>query len=123
MLLITQIISTLLMNYTKFENLRIPLYRSNQGLNNNMEYINSALKQIEDLKSYHLISSDTTLLDFGCGQGSLVNGLLYSKFNIKEYQGIDTDLKSIKWCQDNLSRNSQGYNFIEVSSYVHINLT
>ena len=66
-----------------------------------VDYINSAIEQIEMLLHEKLLDKNTELLDFGCGQGRLLNGLEYLKVKIIQYMGIDTDEISINWCSYN----------------------
>src|SRR5688572_17564926 len=80
-------------------NLFLPYNRSNEGLSDDQEYLGSAIEQVDELLQYCPLTGDTSILDFGCGQGRFANGLLASGKNIKSYCGIDTDLESIRWCQ------------------------
>ncbi len=101
----------------KYKGLNLPLFRTNEGLNNNEKYLISAIEQIDHLKSLNLINNSSKVLDFGCGQGRFVNGLEYSKTSIGNYYGIDTDLASINWCKRFISTYNAKYNFMHLAAY------
>jgi FkbM family methyltransferase len=95
------------MSAEKSENIEgiiLPEIRSNEGLSSHKEYIKSGIEQINFLKNEKLISEDTRILDFGCGQGRLLNSLKYSKTNFSSYIGLDTSEDSIRWCQSHLAK-------------------
>jgi SAM-dependent methyltransferase len=95
--------------YVEYKGVRLPVRRSNQALSNNQEYIEETKRQI----SMFLENSTDgkTVLDFGCGQGRLLNGLIYTKSRFSEYVGLDVDYKSVGWCIRNL-RYTQSISFI-----------
>jgi len=93
--------------------LNIPKFKSNQGLNNTTDYINSGVSQINFLIQHSLLNKDTNLLDFGCGQGRIANSLEFLNFKCNSYVGIDTDKKSINWCNQNIS-------YSDMYKYVHL---
>ena len=97
--------------------LNLPITRTNQGLNDNENYLISSKEQIDHLVSLDLINDTSNVLDFGSGQGRLVNGLRFAKINIKKYSGVDTDLNSIKWCKRFLSTYGSHYKFIHLPAF------
>ena len=100
----------------RFNSLNLPAFRSNQGLKSNQDYLNSGVEQINFLKSGNMLNAESSILDFGCGQGRLVNALEYSGTTIKSYTGIDTDERSISWCDKNLIYRNN-YRFIHLPAY------
>lgn len=100
-----------------FKGLNLPPFRTNQGLEDNETYLKSGVEQLQFLLKMDLIHDNTTFLDFGCGQGRIVNSFKYSNIRIKKYIGIDTDSNSIKWCNKYLSPYHDKYNFIHLPSF------
>ena len=101
----------------KFKNLFLPDNRSNENLNDNSLYLVSSVQQVNHLIDYCKLNHKTRLLDFGCGQGRLFNGITYLDIKYKKYVGIDTNLISIKWCKKWLSRYSNVGFFIHLPAY------
>lgn len=101
----------------KYNNLYLPLSRSNEKLYDDQDYVNSAVDQVKSLEKYCKITTATNILDFGCGQGRFANGLLASKQNIKSYFGIDTDSKSVEWCNKWLNQNNKNYTFLHLAAH------
>lgn len=96
-----------------YEGIILPTTRSNEGLSDHKAYLDSGIEQIAFLKQNHLISKNSKILDFGCGQGRLLNSLKYSKTKFSKYIGLDTSENSIKWCQKYLAK-SQDVEFIHL---------
>ena len=103
----------------KYQNLFLPNFRTNEALKNNETYISSATEQIDFLIKKCKLKRDSIFLDFGCGQGRMLNGLKYLKLSIKKYVGVDTDLKSINWCKKWLKTYSAESEFICLPAYNH----
>lgn len=101
----------------KYKSFNLPITRTNQGLNDNENYLNSSKEQIDHLVSLNLINESSNILDFGSGQGRLVNGLKFANVKVKEYTGVDTDSNSIKWCNRFLSHYNQNLNFIHLPAF------
>ena len=87
--------------YEAFQNLRLPVHRSNRGLQDNQAYLTSIRQQIAHISDY--LGADVSVLDFGCGQGRLLNGLVHSGTDFGSYLGVDLNPASIAWCCRNLS--------------------
>ena len=95
----------------------LPISRSNEGLSDDLIYLGSAIEQIDELLQYCSLTSDSSILDFECGQGRFANGLLAHAITIKNYCGIDTDLESIKWCECWIQRWHPNFAFIHVPAF------
>jgi len=102
-------------DYVDFEGLKLPKTRSNQGLSNHKDYVNSGIEQINFLVQKQLITPNTEVLDFGCGQGRLLNTLKYSKTAFGHYTGLDTASKSLNWCKKYLQY-ADNINFIHLAA-------
>lgn len=96
-----KLISFLYSDYIEYKGLRLPKQRSNQGLASNELYISETVAQLSKFLSKSNAAS-SHILDFGCGQGRLLNGLIYEKFPFAEYAGIDVDSRAISFCINNL---------------------
>ena len=88
-------------DFVVFEGLKLPLARSNQGMSDNKVYFSETKKQLE--VAFVGDSCEKKILDFGCGQGRLLNGFIYYNMGFKEYVGVDVDNSSIAWCVRNLT--------------------
>ncbi|GAA0191689.1 hypothetical protein GCM10009122_54240 [Fulvivirga kasyanovii] len=99
-----------------YKGLNLPNFRTNQQLSSNEDYLNSGIEQVDFLKEKGLLTNSSKILDFGCGQGRLANTLEYTNTPFSSYTGIDTDKKSIDWCNKNL-RYKDAYNFIHLSAH------
>jgi SAM-dependent methyltransferase len=97
-------------SFVEFEGLRLPNRRSNFGLNSEEAYIKSATDQIERIRPY--ISSGSRILDFGSGQGRLLNGLVHLGVDIGHYVGADIDARSVAWCVGNLGYPGKNVTFV-----------
>lgn len=101
----------------RYKSLYLPLVRSNEGLSDDQEYINSAIEQVNALLQFCELSSNTRLLDFGCGQGRFANGLLIRIPSIGSYCGIDTTKESIDWCKRWVQRYHRNFIFIHLPAH------
>lgn len=97
----------------EFEGVNLPLTRSNEKLADNRSYLDSGYEQIEQLLHFELLNENTSILDFGCGQGRLINSLTYFKTNYAKYTGLDTSKKSVDWCEKNLK-------YTDKISFIHL---
>lgn len=95
-------------------NLPHPGARSNQSLESDDAYIESAVAQVTDLLGLCELGVEPDILDFGCGQGRLANGLIVTKARIGAYHGIDTDGAAISWCQRWISDDHPDFRFTHV---------
>jgi SAM-dependent methyltransferase len=83
----------------KYKRCYLPRNRSNEELDDDNRYANSAIELVEALSKYTTIGSQTRILDFGSGQGRLATGLFLTKSRFASYVGIDTNKGSIEWCK------------------------
>jgi cyclopropane fatty-acyl-phospholipid synthase-like methyltransferase len=66
-------------------------------------YITSGVRNARMLQAECGIGPDCRILDIGCGQGRLLNGLLNCFGRIQRYVGIDVHEPSIRWLQENVA--------------------
>ena len=97
-------------DYQLFEGLRLPLRRSNRNLQDDAGYLASIAEQISHIRPY--LGEQTDILDFGCGQGRFLNGLLHTKTPFKSYLGADISPNSVAWCCRNLSYDHHQIGFL-----------
>lgn len=97
--------------------LTLPRRRSNEGLDDAQAYLASAAEQIRWLQAADALHPATRLLDFGCGQGRLVNGLAWTGTPVADYLGIDTNRTAIDWCQRHLSGYRAPYRFLHLPAH------
>lgn len=100
--LVKRILSCLTNDYIEFQGIRLPKRRSNQGLTSNIDYIAETKRQIRTFETEFDFELES-IFDFGCGQGRLLNGLIYTKSKFTDYVGLDVDAVSIQWCVKNLA--------------------
>jgi SAM-dependent methyltransferase len=91
--------------------------RFNQGLSDNIEYLNETLKQIKTLKENCNLEESNTILDFGCGQGRFANGLIHSGFKPLKYIGIDAHKVSIQWCNRFIHKYYNNFEFVHINAH------
>jgi cyclopropane fatty-acyl-phospholipid synthase-like methyltransferase len=74
-----------------------PRYREDEA------YVSSAVRNARMLQAECGIGPDSRILDIGCGQGRLLNGLVHCFGHIRRYVGIDVHESSILWLQENIA--------------------
>lgn len=101
----------------QYKNLFLPDFRSNENLNHNAAYLQSAINQIDHLVDYCDLTKDSRILDFGCGQGRLLNGITHLQKKFSTYEGLDTKMDSINWCNRWLSDYTGKFEFIYLPAF------
>lgn len=94
-------------DFITFKGLILPKARSNEGLSENEAYLHSGVEQIDYLVQNGLLRDHSYILDFGCGQGRLLNTLKYTGTKFQRYVGLDTSKASIDWCKEYLKYSDQ----------------
>ena len=94
-----------------YKGVHLPHVRSNESLNQDDEYIASALELVVELEKVTKIRRGLRILDFGCGQGRLANGLIINKTSNINYHGIDTHSNSIAWCKKHIKSKKNAFLF------------
>ncbi len=98
----------------EYEGYYFPNKRSNEALNNDQSYAESAIELVETLTTYVSVTPKTRILDFGSGQGRLANGLLMAKSPFLTYLGIDTQEESVAWCKKWISSKHKNIEFLHL---------
>lgn len=101
---------------TQYGHCYLPIVRSNEALDDNRSYIESIVHQIDTVRMHMPLNSKTRILDFGCGQGRLANGLIYERVEIAKYIGIDTHKASVDWCQNWIEKYAKKFHFAHLSA-------
>jgi SAM-dependent methyltransferase len=83
---------------------------------NDQFYLQSAEEEALRLVSKFKCTSQSRVLDVGCGQGRLAIGLLRIIGEL-EYLGLDIDKSSIEWCQRYIERFHPTYRFQHLDLY------
>ena len=104
------------LDYVKYKDLLLPKKRSNQGLKNDEDYLNSGNEQINYLNENNLLDKNSNILDFGCGQGRILNCFKHVNVNFQSYTGVDTDGAAINWCSKYLTY-SDNIKFIHIPAF------
>lgn len=73
-------------------------------------YLKSAEAEARRLIDHFQCSKKSRVLDVGCGQGRLPNGILRVIGEI-DYTGMDVDKKSIDWCKSFIEQNHSSFKF------------
>ena len=96
---------------------RLPETRSNEGLQSDRAYKDSALELVKELARAMPMLASKTVLDFGCGQGRLAYGLLFNGSLDIKYIGVDANESSIAWCKKNIHSVHSDFEFIHCNSH------
>jgi cyclopropane fatty-acyl-phospholipid synthase-like methyltransferase len=73
-------------------------------------YLKSAEGEANRLVEHFQCTSDSRVLDIGCGQGRLPIGII-RKLGSVNYTGIDVDSSSIDWCTQYIEQNNTSFRF------------
>jgi len=79
----------------------------------NEYYLKSAKAEAKRLSDIGL-TTDTRILDIGCGQGRLATGLLTNGKKMKYYWGVDVQARSIEWCQKYITKKHPTFQFAHI---------
>lgn len=74
-------------------------------------FLASAQSEAQRLVRRCGLSTASTVLDIGCGVGRLPIGILDQVGNIRDYQGIDIQSKSIQWCKLHIENAHPSFQF------------
>ena len=80
---------------------------------NNDIFLKSSLDDLEVIGKYCDLQNISTLMDYGCGNGRLLMGILQSKLSLT-YIGIDTDWKRISWLKNHYKSKQYIFKHIDV---------
>lgn len=61
------------------------------------------------------LTTESRILDIGCGVGRLPLGILSEMKSPAEYSGVDVDTRSITWCQRHIQRDHPRFHFERIN--------
>lgn len=67
------------------------------------EFIRTAVRDVQRLQEFAGLTTDSALLDWGCGAGRLAVGIREHLGRIRDYHGVDIQPELIQWAQKNLT--------------------
>jgi SAM-dependent methyltransferase len=105
--------------YERFDRLIVPnksLRTGGEEFQDNRYFVQSARLEAERLVANFELTSDSRVLDVGCGYGRLAIGLLDVIGKIS-YVGIDINHQAIHWCKKYISKEHSDYEFIRLDVY------
>ncbi|MGD0962236.1 MAG: class I SAM-dependent methyltransferase [Methylomonas sp.] len=79
-------------------------------------YIKSAEKEANRLVKFFQCNIASRILDIGCGQGRLANGLLRVVGEVN-YVGMDVDQFSVNWCENHIGKQHGSFRFKYLDLY------
>lgn len=94
----------------------LPIGRSNESLASNELYLDSAKEMVQSIEQFISLDTVSDLLDFGCGQGRLANGLKLTQKSVSSYLGIDTDINSVNWCKRWIESSDLRFSFVHLNA-------
>lgn len=74
----------------------------------------SAIAEARRLIDSMNLTSNSSVLDIGCGFGRLPIGLLKYVEDLRQYVGIDVSKKAIRWCQRFITPQQPNFQFIHI---------
>jgi len=79
------------------------------------DFLGSARHEADRLVRHCRLSSDSVVLDLGCGVGRLPIGLLKQVSLPKAYWGVDVNEQAIRWCQRRVTPRDERFQFLHLN--------
>lgn len=79
-------------------------------------FIRTAVQDVQRLEAYCGLTSDSRLLDWGCGAGRLAVGVRERFGRIADYHGVDIQPELIAWADANLAGPGFRFTLLDVSN-------
>ena len=83
---------------------------------NDAAFIRTAVKDVKRLERHAGLTSDSRLLDWGCGAGRLAVGVREHLGRIADYHGVDVQPELIDWANANLAGPGFRFTCVDVSN-------
>lgn len=80
------------------------------------EFIRTAVRDVQRLEEQAGLTSDSALLDWGCGAGRLAVGIREHFGRIRDYHGVDIQPEVLGWAKDNLTAPGFRFTLIDVAN-------
>lgn len=80
------------------------------------EFIRTAVNDVKRLEHYAGLTTESSLLDWGCGAGRLAVGVREHMGRIRDYHGVDIQPELIEWAQSNLTAPGFRFSLLDVSN-------
>ncbi len=83
----------------------------------NAAFVQAGINDVQRLESVADLSSNSRLLDWGCGAGRLFVGVVEHLGSIQEYHGVDVQRPLIQWAQKHLAtQNSVTFSYVNIAN-------
>lgn len=79
-------------------------------------FLASAQAEAQRLIEHFGLAATSRVLDVGCGVGRLAIGILDQLGEIGEYRGVDVNETATHWCQEHLTPQHPGFQFIHLEA-------
>lgn len=80
------------------------------------EFIRTATNDVQRLEELTGLTTDSALLDWGCGAGRLGIGVRERLGRIRDYHGVDIQPELIEWAQTNLTAPGFRFTLVDVAN-------
>lgn len=77
---------------------------------NDEHYLNSSYREMQRLIDHCNLTSNSKVIDLGCGTGRMPIGLI-QKFSNLEYLGVDLNRSAIRWSKQNIEKHNPSFKF------------
>lgn len=81
---------------------------------NDQAFIRTAMQDVKRLEKYAGLTTESSLLDWGCGAGRLAVGVREHMGQIRDYHGVDVQAELIDWAQENLAGPGVRFTLVDV---------
>jgi len=115
----SRLLAKLRPDYVVHDGLVLPSPETRYGgehFRDNTVFLKSGEREVQRLINLCGLSSETSVLEVGCGRGRFPIAILRTMGDIKFYTGLDVDKRSIEWCHKYIGRQHPNFKF------VHLNL-
>lgn len=116
---VIRIFRFLRLDHVRYENMMLPptyLRLCGKKFKQNHFFLGSAKSEADRLGQQYGLTSDSSILDFGCGVGRLPIGILKQLGTVRRYCGIDVSNDSIRWCQRYIGSKYPNFEFIFIDA-------
>ncbi len=83
---------------------------------NDKAFIRTAVRDVERLEEYCGLTTESALLDWGCGAGRLAVGVRERLGRIRDYHGVDIQPELVDWAEANLAGPGFRFTCVDVSN-------